>query len=74
VWSAEMPRAIKEVNDYLRGLSAENVLILDTVPLLADETGFIRDDFAHDFLHINSAGYAALNSALSDLLAHDFAG
>jgi lysophospholipase L1-like esterase len=68
VWSDATPVAIAEVNDYLRGLSAENVLVLDTVPILADENGTIKDSYAFDFLHINAAGYAALNQALTALL------
>jgi lysophospholipase L1-like esterase len=64
VWSPAVEAARKEVNTFLKGLARSNVVILDTDSLLADSKGRLRPQYARDFLHLNSAGYAALNKEL----------
>jgi lysophospholipase L1-like esterase len=69
LWSDDNPAAIDEVNDYIRTLAGENIIILDAFSILADSDGVMRPGFSVDTLHINAAGYNALNSELSQLLA-----
>lgn len=64
--------SILEVNDYIRSLN--DVILFDTFELLVGENGRVRGDFAADELHINSAGYAHLNTALVPLLERVSAG
>jgi lysophospholipase L1-like esterase len=66
VWSDGVAVAVREVNDFLRTL--DDVILLDTYALLADENGLLRPDFSLDELHLNDEGYAVLNIALVDLL------
>lgn len=68
-WSAEVDAAIAEVNAYLRSLAGESVVILETEPVLANEKGRVRAEYAEDTLHLNERGYAALNIRLADILA-----
>lgn len=69
VWSAAVDAAIAEVNGFIGGLAGEGVVVLPTAPLLADAQGRARAAYSRDFLHLNAAGYAALNQALAPLLA-----
>lgn len=68
-WSEEADAAIGEVNAYLRSLAGEEVMILETAPVLAGEKGRVRVEYAKDYLHLNEQGYAALNERLADILA-----
>ncbi|MFO7679636.1 MAG: SGNH/GDSL hydrolase family protein [Chloroflexota bacterium] len=67
-WSHDVVTAIETVNDHIRSLAGENVVVLDAHALLADEQGFLRDDYAADNLHLNAAGYRRLNEAFAPLL------
>lgn len=68
-WSEEIATAVSDVNAHLASLAAENVLVLDVEPLLADPDGMLRADLRFDELHLNAAGYDALNAALVALLS-----
>ena len=65
VWSDAVAAAIVDVNEYIRSLESDGVSIFDTVPILAAEDGKVRAEYEHDLLHLNAAGYAALNQALA---------
>ncbi len=67
-WSDEIAESVGEVNDSLRAIASDNVLVLDAFVLLVGETGLINPDYALDALHLNSQGYAKLNIALTELL------
>jgi lysophospholipase L1-like esterase len=70
-WSRDheaLAEAITQVNRGLRGLTGERVSLFETEPLLA-EGGRVKPEYALDGLHLNRAGYATLNQALSPLLA-----
>lgn len=65
-WSRDhtaLAEAIEQVNPALRQPVGDRVILLETAPLLA-EHGRVRPEFALDTLHLNRAGYAALNQAL----------
>lgn len=62
-------QAIDEVNAFLRTLPAERVILLETHAILADPRGRVHNAYQEDLLHLNQAGYAALNQALRTILA-----
>lgn len=64
-WTDAATAAIVQVNRALEQLAASDVIFLDTAAILADPSGQLRDDYRRDFLHLNAAGYQALNQALS---------
>ena len=68
IWSDAIAPAVVEVNTHLRALAGEQIVWLDADPLLDDGRGKIKPDFQFDFLHVNPAGYGALNGALVPLL------
>ena len=67
-WSPEIGSAVQEVNNYLRLLSSENVIILDGATILAPD-GRVNSQYYADELHLNAAGYAALNQELESILS-----
>lgn len=67
-WSDEVSLAIVDVNNYLKSLASERVIIFDSFTILVDNTGNVRKDYQGDLLHINQAGYDALNMELKRLL------
>ncbi|MCB0065319.1 MAG: hypothetical protein KDE19_24510 [Caldilineaceae bacterium] len=67
-WSNEVDEAIVEVNAYLATLVGQQILLFDSAAQLAGADGRIRSDYSHDLLHLNDAGYAVLNQALSEQL------
>lgn len=67
-WSDAIGEAIVEVNLYLETLASERVVLFDSAALLTDADGAFRQEYRYDLLHLNQAGYAALNVALRALL------
>lgn len=68
-WSPAVGGAVNEVNDFIRSLAGDGSIVLDAVPILADESGTARREYSRDLLHYNAAGYEALNVALKEVLA-----
>lgn len=60
--------AVDEVNDFIYSLAKENVLIFDTSKILAAENGRVYKTYSRDRLHLNQAGYQALNQKLIKIL------
>lgn len=69
VWSPAVAASVEEVNRYIYSLAGEGVIVLDTVPILANEEGKVQEAYRYDLLHLNEAGYAALNVELARVLA-----
>lgn len=67
-WSDDIAVATEEVNVVLRTLASDNVLVYDVDSVLLGTDGRPRLDYMPDTLHINDAGYAALNVGLADIL------
>lgn len=67
--TAQIQAAIERVNQAIRDMAAPDVVIFDSAAILADESGFVAEQYRADILHINAAGYRALNEALGNLLA-----
>ena len=68
IWSDDADAAILEVNDYIRSLAGERVIVYDTHTLLVNERGLTRSEYSRDFLHLNSQAYEMLNVGLVKLL------
>ena len=66
-WSPDIELAVQDVNDYLRSLAAENVIILDAASILTQDERVNSNDYV-DELHLNQAGYEVLNQELADIL------
>lgn len=67
-WSEDIPLAIKDVNIFIKSLADDKVVVFDTFAILADENGRLRDMYQIDELHLNSAGYDAINQEFVSLL------
>ncbi|MBZ0275350.1 MAG: SGNH/GDSL hydrolase family protein [Anaerolineae bacterium] len=67
-WSDAVAASVGDVNTALYDLTGDGVYLLDAYAILADESGLLRPAYAADTLHLNPAGYAALDTALRDLL------
>jgi lysophospholipase L1-like esterase len=67
--------AIEEVNRFIRDLESANVRVYDShARLVRRSDGVVDPEYALDFLHINEAGYEALNQEIipiiTDALSH----
>jgi lysophospholipase L1-like esterase len=69
-WSDDVDRAVIEVNQFIKSLKSDRVIILDAASLLANEQGEVRQIYSRDFLHLNDDGYTMLNKELSKILAN----
>ena len=66
--SSDVAVAIGEVNAALRALAAPDVTVLEAGPALDDGHGKVQPQYAVDFVHLNPAGYRALEPALTAAL------
>ena len=69
-WSDDVDRAVIEVNQFIKSLKSDRVIILDAASLLANEQGEVRQIYSRDFLHLNDDGYTMLNKELSMILTN----
>lgn len=60
----DVETAVTEVNTFIESLAGEKVIVLDTAVALADSQGDLLPAYHLDYLHINEAGYVALNEQL----------
>lgn len=67
VWSDDVAVAIDEVNTFLASLASDRVEIMNTSAIIAQHE-IVLPKYRRDFLHLNPAGYAALNQKLEQLL------
>lgn len=67
-WSDDVEIAINDVNAFIETLASEDVIVLETDKVLANSGGIVDAQYSQDFLHLNPAGYAALNDAIYKLL------
>ena len=68
VWSDEINESIEVVNNFIRDLSADRVLIFDAASLLSDDKGRLKHEYSFDELHLNEQGYQVLNIEFIKLL------
>lgn len=69
-WSDDVRLAVNEVNDYIHTLADPQIIILDAFAILAEQNGLMNPEYSEDELHINAAGYTALNEALTPMLVN----
>jgi lysophospholipase L1-like esterase len=65
---ATITEVIVEVNTFIHTLARPEIVVFDAYTILAGDDGLCLDDYTQDFLHLNRAGYAALNRGLVDVL------
>jgi lysophospholipase L1-like esterase len=63
-WSSEIEAAVREVNATLPELTGPKVTLFDANAALETTPGAIRPEYQLDHLHLNPAGYGALNAKL----------
>ena len=64
---SEIGPLVVEVNNYLTILAGPHVVLFDGYALLS-ENDLVKGEYTLDLLHLNAAGYDALNQALVPLL------
>lgn len=67
-WSDDVAIAINDVNDYIKTLAGDRVIVFDSSQVLANSRGIVDPKYSRDFLHLNPEGYAALNKAIAGIL------
>ncbi len=63
-WSDDVKIAINDVNAFIETLASDRVKVFDTGKVLANSDGIVYPQYSQDFLHLNPAGYDALNEAI----------
>lgn len=66
-WSADIDKAIVEVNGFIRDFSDRGVYVYDAWAVLSDDSGLIKTEYSRDTLHLNKEGYGVLNKGLGRL-------
>lgn len=67
-WSEDVALAVHDVNAFIHSLKGERVDVFDAYRVLVAADGLINPAYSRDFLHLNAAGYAALNRELAGML------
>lgn len=67
-WSDRVYAIIDEVNAYIRGLAADNVLILDADALLVGDRATLPSQFATDEIHLSREAHDRLAARLDEML------
>ena len=66
-WNKDIPKAVKEVNNYIRSLANKNsIYLLDLYNIVENSNNKYK--LYKDELHLNQKGYTLLNSSLKDFL------
>ncbi|MGB0580204.1 MAG: SGNH/GDSL hydrolase family protein [Limisphaerales bacterium] len=63
-WSDRVDPAIAEVNQYIRSLESDRVVIIASEDALAGEDGHVTRESSRDFLHLSEIGYQQLNGLI----------
>lgn len=66
-WSPQIDRGVEEVNEDLRSMKSDGVIVLDAWQIL-QQNGRMKPDYAADTLHLTRPAYDSLNQALKPLL------
>lgn len=67
-WSDDVAAAVREVNAFLPTLTRDGVVLLDAGGVLDDARGKVKPPYQFDYLHLNPAGYDALDEKLVPLV------
>ena len=66
--AAPTVNGISSINNFIKTLQAENVLIFDSYALLVGGNSTIKPEYSRDWLHLNSEGYLHLNKHFKQFL------
>jgi lysophospholipase L1-like esterase len=67
-WPSEVDQAVDSCNTSIETLSSNRVIVFDTSAIVSGGNGSVQPKYQRDFLHLNRAGYQALNRELSSAL------
>jgi len=67
-WPSEVDQAIDSCNTSIEALSSNRVMVFDTSAIVSGRNGRVQPKYQRDFLHLNGAGYQALNRELTSAL------
>ena len=67
-WSNATYGAVERVNAMIRTLNGPGVTVVDCDPVLARPDGHRKPAYSEEMIHLNTAGYQALNGALLPVL------
>jgi len=67
-WSNNVYKAVDEVNAYILNMADEHVIVFDAASIISDRENKMKIEYSNDFLHLNKAGYQALNLELVKIL------
>ncbi len=68
LWSGDIEGAVRDTNARLRAWRGDRLTVVDCDPILAPQ-GALDPRYTFDTLHLNAAGYEALDAAIAPLLA-----
>ena len=69
-WTDDMDAAVRSLNTTFAAICQRaGVPFLDCTTFLCGDDQLIKSEFAHDTLHLNEAGYAALSLAVTDFIS-----
>lgn len=71
-WSDDIDTAVVEVNKFLKEIATsnaeDNIVWFDSYAAIANNKGRMKSEYRQDELHLNNAGYKALNQRFTDKL------
>jgi lysophospholipase L1-like esterase len=67
VWSSDIYKGVEDVNQMIRDLNGRGITVVDCDSILVSDNG-LKSEYVQDTFHLTSAGYEALNNALSPVL------
>lgn len=67
-WPREVDEAVESCNTSIKTLSSDRVKVFDASAIVTGRNGRVRPEYQRNFLHLNRAGYQALNRELASAL------
>ena len=71
-WHSGLDQEVRIFNEFLPSLEKAGVRLLDVLPELVDQQGFIVNELSKDSLHLKDEAYEKLTSSIESHLANDF--
>jgi lysophospholipase L1-like esterase len=67
-WSSEVDQAVESCNTSIKTMASDRVKVFDASAIVTGRNGRVRPEYQRNFLHLNRAGYQALNRELASAL------
>jgi lysophospholipase L1-like esterase len=64
-WPRAVDQGVEACNSGIRAMASDRVVVFDPSPMVIGANGRVQPQFQRNFLHLNSAGYEALNRGLT---------